>query len=235
MLKLVKENLSFISAIMGLMIVLFLLTVFGIRVYQQVKAPKAIVSQGGEITQINQPQVKFPEGKYLHPALPIWVVLNDKVRYPYYLQRDEYWKEIPIGNTSETIGAVGCTITSIASALTRFGYSYTPASLNSKLIELQGYTENGYVIWSKVAELTNNNIAIATVDPSYARMDQELKAQRPLIVKVMLRGLVQHWVLVVAKQDSDYLAIDPLNERQELVKLSSLSDHIYALRIFQVK
>ena len=235
MLKLVKEKLSLISAVTGLMIVLFLLTVFGIRIFQQFKAPQAIASQGGEVISANKPQIKFPEGKYLHPALPIWVVLNDKVRYPYYLQRDEYWKETPIGNTTETIGAVGCTITSLASALTRFGYSYTPATINSKLIELKGYTESGYVIWNKIAELTQNNLNVVVVDPSYTRMDQELKAERPVVVKVMLGGMVQHWVLVVAKQANEYLAIDPLNTRQELVTLSSLSDRIYALRIFQVK
>jgi hypothetical protein len=235
MLKLIKENLSLISAIMGLMIVLFLITVLGIRIYQQFKAPKAIASQGGEVMTVNKPTVKLPEGDYLHPALPTWVILNAKVRYPYYLQRDEYWKATPIGNTTETIGAVGCTISSIASALTRFGYVFTPATINQRLTELKGYTENGYVIWGKVAELTNNKIAIAVVDPSYARLDQELKAEHPVIVKVMLGGLVQHWVLVVAKQDNEYLAIDPLNTRQELVKLSSLSDRIYALLIFQVK
>ena len=103
------------------------------------------------------------------------------------------------------------------------------------MLELKGYTENGYVIWNKIAELTQNKINVVVVDPSYTRMDQELKAERPVVVKVMLGGMVQHWVLVVAKQEHEYWAIDPLNTRQELVKLSSLSDRIYALRIFQVK
>lgn len=78
------------------------------------------------------------------------------------------------------------------------------------------HTENGYVIWNKIAELTQNKINVVVVDPSYTRMGQGLKAERPVVVKVMLGGMVQHWVLVVAKQEQEYLAIDPLNTRQEL-------------------
>lgn len=83
-----------------------------------------------------------------------------------------------------------------------------------------------------MATLTNGAVAVVPVDNSYARIDRELAANRPVIVKILLGGIVQHWVLVVGKEGHEYIALDSLNKTKKPVLLSSLSSNIYAVRVF---
>jgi hypothetical protein len=116
--------------------------------------------------------------------------------------------------------------------LSGLGYPLTPGEVNAKLTSNAGFTDNGYVIWNKVATLINGAVAVVPVDNSYARIDRELAANRPVIVKILLGGIVQHWVLVVGKEGQEYIALDSLNKPQKPVLLSSLSSNIYAVRVF---
>lgn len=154
-------------------------------------------------------------------------------KYPYYLQADPAWANLPVSDGG-TMAEVGCTVTSIAMGLSGLGYPLTLGEVNQGLIQNNGFTKNGYVIWNKVAALTNRAVEVVPVDNSYARLDSELMANRPVIVKVLLGGFVQHWVLVVGKQGQEYLALDPLNKAKQPVSLSSLSSKIYAMRVFNV-
>src|SRR5687768_8631283 len=48
------------------------------------------------------------------------------IETPFYLQRDERWK-------NETLAKVGCTVSSLAMALEHYGVSFTPGTLNEAL------------------------------------------------------------------------------------------------------
>src|SRR5829696_680249 len=54
------------------------------------------------------------------------------LKTPFYLQRDERWKDDRIGG-GETLGKVGCTVSSLAMALDHYGVPFTPQSLNEAL------------------------------------------------------------------------------------------------------
>lgn len=96
--------------------------------------------------------------------------------------------------------------------LSGLGYPLTPGEVNAKLTSNAGLTDNGYVIWSKVATLTNTAVAVVPVDNSYARIDRELAANRPVIVKVLLGVSFNIGVLVVGKEGQEYIALDSLNK-----------------------
>ncbi|MHB1344630.1 MAG: hypothetical protein ACYCX3_09770 [Thermoleophilia bacterium] len=46
--------------------------------------------------------------------------------------------------------------------------------------------------------------------------------------------MVPHWVLLVGKEEGEYLAMDPLNRQMELVRLSERSAAIEAVRVYQL-
>ena len=96
-----------------------------------------------------------------------------------------------------------------------------------------GFTERGYLVWSKVGEITNGKIQIGIPEVSHAVIDAELAKRRPVIVKILLAPTIPHWVLIVGKENQEYLVMDPLNDDKRLVKLSELSDSIEAVRVFR--
>ena len=207
------------SIIIGVLGTAFILGmgIVALKWWTAAQNPTAIASVGGEVLTLPVPET------------PAALVLG---KYPYYLQADPAWANMPVGNSGETMSAVGCTLTSIAMGLSGLGYPLTPGEVNAKLTSNAGFTDNGYVIWNKVATLTNGAVAVVPVDNSYARIDRELAANRPVIVKILLGGIVQHWVLVVGKEGHEYIALDSLNKTKKPVLLSSLSSNIYAVRVF---
>jgi hypothetical protein len=64
-------------------------------------------------------------------------------------------------------------------------------------------------------------------------MRAALAAGRPAIVKVLLEGGVNHWLLVVGTEGREYLVNDPLNLSPEPAKLSDYGRYLYAMRIFR--
>lgn len=201
-----------IITLLGVVCILGIITIGLLQWRTAAQYPNALAAVGGE-----------------NITTPTALVMG---KYPYYRQADPAWATLPVGSDGETMAAVGCTLTSIAMGLSGLGHPLTPGDVNEKLTQNGGFTKNGYVIWGKVATLTEGAIEVVTVDSSYARLDRELAANRPVIVKVLLSGVVQHWVLVVGKEGREYIALDPLNKAKQPVPLSSLSNNIYAMRVF---
>ncbi|WP_409214385.1 hypothetical protein [Prosthecobacter sp.] len=52
-------------------------------------------------------------------------------------------------------------------------------------------------------------------------------------MKYFLLGGIQHWCVIVGKDDEEYLARDPLRDDQEPVPLSALTEKIYAVRVLK--
>lgn len=152
---------------------------------------------------------------------------------PYYLQHDPKWGSQTIGGSQESMAAVGCTITCVAMGLSALGHPVDPSQVCDQLKNRNGFTERGYLIWSKVGEITNGKIQIGIPEVSHAVIDGELTKRRPVIVKILLAPTIPHWVLIVGKEGQEYLAMDPLNDDKRLVKLSELSDSIEAVRVFR--
>ena len=149
-----------------------------------------------------------------------------------YRQRDPRWRDARIGGSGETLGQVGCTVCCIAMALEHHGIPMTPAQLNARLKGADGYTPRGWVKWRAVAQVTGGALRVQVIDqPSERHIDAALDAGCPVIAKVYLGGVAQHWVLVVAKSGDDYLVKDPLGDGTSLARLSGFRSGVKAIRI----
>lgn len=77
-----------------------------------------------------------------------------------YNQNDKNWKNTPINNSSNTIGEVGCLLTSLVN-IYKIKHSdsiMTPPYLNALLIEKNGYTPGNLIIWAAVEKALNVKI-----------------------------------------------------------------------------
>jgi hypothetical protein len=151
---------------------------------------------------------------------------------PFFLQTDARWSNDEIGGSRESLRAVGCTICSVSMALAHHGIEMTPAQLNEKLKAGDGYTEQGWLRWNRITELTDRKIRIEIPQRlSHEVIDKALKAGQPVIAKVFLNRVITHWVLIVGKSGLDYLIKDPLGDGRTLDTLSKFGSDIYAIRI----
>jgi hypothetical protein len=151
---------------------------------------------------------------------------------PFFLQTDARWSKDEIGGSRETLRSVGCTICSVSMALAYHGIEMMPNQLNEKLKEKEGYTEQGWLKWNKIAELTDKKIRIEIpAKLTHEVIDKALKAGQPVIAKVFLNRTITHWVLIVGKSGQEYLIKDPLGDGKSLETLSKFGSDIYAIRI----
>ena len=136
----------------------------------------------------------------------------------YLSQQDPQWKNdlLGFGDPGDTIGYVGCALTSVAMLLSGHGYSETPKTLNEKMKANQGFVSSG-IRWDVVAKVhpqitLKENIPCELTDAPLAKIDAAIAAGQPVVVRVdssPAPGLQWHYVMVYARQGNDYLMLDP--------------------------
>lgn len=148
-----------------------------------------------------------------------------------FLQRDPLWIDDRLGSTQETLGSVGCLVCSVAMAANALGEHTTPKELNAALSKTDGYTKDGWLVWSKLAPVFSERVeAVISDRPSHADMDDALQRGEFPLVKFFIYGVVPHWVVVVGKEGTDYLIHDPLEDTPEPFRLSEQAEEIHSVR-----
>lgn len=134
----------------------------------------------------------------------------------HYSQQDPQWKAVKLGASNETIGHVGCALTSVAMLISGHGYLETPKSLNAKLQAKGGFVDAS-IIWGAVTSLYpaiiyKTLVLCRNTDAPLAQINAALAAGQPVVVEVDSSpkpGLQTHWVVLYARQGDDYLMLDP--------------------------
>ncbi|HEX5840559.1 MAG TPA: SH3 domain-containing protein [Anaerolineales bacterium] len=136
----------------------------------------------------------------------------------YHSQQDPQWKNdtLGFGGKGDTIGYVGCALTSVAMLLSGHGFAETPKTLNQKMKNKQGFVNAG-IRWNVVSQVHPDvklkaNINCETGDAPLGQIDAALAAGQPVIVRVDASpnpGLQWHYVLLYARKGDDYLMLDP--------------------------
>src|ERR1700690_3100751 len=133
-----------------------------------------------------------------------------------YSQQDPQWKDSKIGLGPDTIGYIGCALTSLAMYASSWGFTETPATLNQKLYANGGITSDELLVWGGISKLypqiQSTGLTICNGNAPIAQINASLAAGQPVIVEVVYSpdpGLQTHWVLVYAQQGDDYLIQDP--------------------------
>ena len=134
-------------------------------------------------------------------------------------QNDPRWQNTVMGfGTTETIGNLGCLLTSMAMVGNYFGGNETPATLNSKLKQADGFQgpwvrafKIGKVFpgvkYQKRARSTDQKAPMDIIDAALA-------AGSIPVVQVdysPAAGIQSHWIVIHKKQGDDYLIWDPYN------------------------
>src|SRR5512138_1751836 len=148
-------------------------------------------------------------------------------RLVYYSQQDPQWKNdiLGFGDPGDTIGYIGCALTSVAMLLSGHGYTETPKSLNQKLKSVDGFVGAG-IRWGAVSQLypkvaLKAFIPCSTSDAPLAQINTALAAGQPALVQVDYSndpGIQTHWVLLYAQKGDDYLMLDPWPYQTDLTK-----------------
>ncbi len=134
-----------------------------------------------------------------------------------YSQQDPQWKNTKIGPGPDTIGYIGCALTSLAMYSSSWGFTETPATLNQKLTANGGITSGELIVWGAISKLypqiQSSGLTLCTnTDAPISQINTALAAGQPVIVEVDYSpdaGLQTHWVLLYAQQGNDYLIQDP--------------------------
>ena len=170
------------------------------------------------------PSIASVGGKSLHVHLP-----DDGKTL---LQKDKRWASDQLGLSDCTLGSHGCLVTSVAMACSNLGVKLTPQELNERLKKADGFLPQGWVVWNAMPKVTDGKLTAEYHQrPSHAVMDEALESGAYPVVKYFLLGGIQHWCVIVGKDDEEYLARDPLRDDVKPVKLSELTAKIYAVRV----
>jgi hypothetical protein len=136
----------------------------------------------------------------------------------YLSQQDPQWKNdlLGFGDPGDTIGYVGCALTSVAMLASGHGYAETPKTLNEKMKAANGFVSSG-IRWEVISKVhpqitLKENISCETTNAPLAKIDAALAAGQPVVVRVdssPAPGLQWHYVMVYARKGNDYLMLDP--------------------------
>src|SRR6186997_1176771 len=95
----------------------------------------------------------------------------------YLSQQDPQWRNdtLGFGDAGDTIGYVGCALTSVAMLLSGYGFSETPRTLNQKMKEKQGFVSAG-IRWDIVSQVhpevrLRSNVSCESSDAPLAQID----------------------------------------------------------------
>jgi hypothetical protein len=137
----------------------------------------------------------------------------------YHSQTDPQWTNdrLGFGDPGDTIGKFGCALTSVAMLLSGHGYAETPATLNRKLQNKQGF-QSSLIRWGVVCEVhpqvkLRQVVDCRNSDAPLAQIDAALAAGQPVVVLVdndRDPDLDWHYVLLYARKGDDYLMLDPI-------------------------
>ncbi len=131
-------------------------------------------------------------------------------------QNDEAWKNVPLGNSKQTIGSWGCLLTSAAMMLNGIGYNETPATVNEKMRKAGGFQGALFIpsvmpyVWPHAAY--RDMQPCESTPPPLAQIDAAVAAGKPVILQVdwnKQAGIQTHFVLVKEKKGNDYVIYDP--------------------------
>ena len=156
---------------------------------------------------------------------------------PSFRQSDEQWADDPLGGVPDngTLGGQGCAVAAAAMIFKFYGIETDPQQLNWFLTAVDGYTENGWLYWDRAAWWAPNQVRHVYEDlPSYQLIDSNLARGNPVIVRVRLRNIVTHFVVIAGKDGFDYLIRDPgAGATKGFYPLRELHSDIEALRFYE--
>jgi hypothetical protein len=160
--------------------------------------------------------------------------MNTRIAAPLYKQWNPAWSKQTLGDTDSPMGSTGCTVCSMAMALSSKGFPVDPSALNAQLSKAKAFTPFGLLIWSGVGAVTKGGVKVRLDDtPTHRVIDAELAAGNSVLAKVLYHDRIWHWVLITGKAGADYLIHDPLSSGPEYEPMTAYPRGIFAIRYLE--
>ena len=149
----------------------------------------------------------------------------------YFHQQDPRWAHHQMGGSGEALRSDGCLVTAAAMALSNLGFPTHPGDLNARLKAKDGFTSQGWLIWSSVERVTGGK---AKARFFKSGTDSDVRAcmadgYYPL-VKFKLPSRRSHWAMVVADSPRGFYVRDPMVNMQTPIPLAARASGIESVR-----
>lgn len=143
--------------------------------------------------------------------------------YAGWKQGDPAWASITIGNTSSTIGGVGCLVTSVSMLIAKSGVDvnvdgdFNPGTFVQKLNQVGGFQGANFV-WDSVSSVAPNFQFVNKTYVSGQSQQQKLSTLQGLLdqgyyVVAEVKGNTgQHWVAIDGIDGNTILMMDPASQ-----------------------
>ena len=146
----------------------------------------------------------------------------DSGEYINWRQTDSKWSSIRVGNSSGTLGSIGCLITSISILIEKSGCNtmikpFNPGTFLEALNKHNGFDSSGNLQYAAVTKAVpafkyvgNQNLRGKTKDEKLSLIKQYLDSGYYLTaeVKGATKGS-QHWVAVIRVENNNVIMVDP--------------------------
>ncbi len=155
-----------------------------------------------------------------------------------FYQKDEIWKDDPLGDSKYHMGDSGCLTTCIASALIMQNAfvdeisEINPKTLNKYFSENNVYDSEGNLQWEAAGKTLNVNfVSVDTADINEKELEKMLQNKiNPIVCVKRPSSGNYHFVLLVGADKNSFLCMDPLDKSGNIISLSEYDDKIYSVR-----
>ena len=153
----------------------------------------------------------------------------DEGEYTKWRQKGATWSNIKIGNTSSTIGDIGCLVTSIAILIEKSGVStpmvpFNPGTFVEALNTKGGFDSNGNLQYAAVNKAVPEFRYMGHVELRDKTREQKLSLisqyyEQGYYLAVEVKGATpgnQHWVAVNGINGNNIIIVDPATNRTDM-------------------
>jgi hypothetical protein len=154
--------------------------------------------------------------------------------HAHFQQDDPRWAAMPMGDSfGDQLGPAGCTVTSVAMAMTNLGLPFDPGQLTTALNAENGFTQRSWLVWQALPRVAKGAVRIDIHEqPALDKIDACLARGDYPIVKFYLYKVIPHWAVLVGKHQGTYFMRDPLIDEPHPVPLTRRTSVIHSVRCF---
>lgn len=157
----------------------------------------------------------------------------------YFCQKDDRWKDDPLGSSEYHMGDSGCLTSCLAAEILMqemeiegLEEEITPGTLNHLFSENQVYDSEGNLQWDVLENVLHTEITGRDAAELESGELESLLTHGcyPIVCVKMPESGNYHFVLLIGSENGTYWCMDPLSKREEPVALSEFGDRIFSVR-----
>ena len=155
--------------------------------------------------------------------------LNNTGDFINWRQAGQSWSNIRIGNTSSTIGNIGCLVTSIAILIEKSGANTTivpfnPGTFVEALNSNGGFDEKGNLYYAPINKVVPNFRYVGNVNLRGKTRAEKLELIKQYLnlgfhITIEVKGATpgnQHWVAILGVDGNNVNIVDPASDKTDL-------------------